>query len=516
MIPGDITKDLIEQSIERARALTRDARVTEAWQFEDYRLADQLNNPLGLEGAKGVKYDELPKITLPFVDTILRELGKLYKKQPQRYVDSEPPSRATRGAWTKSPYDKELIRWHTLAEEDEADYLPTLKLGDDLTRFHGRTIVRVWPAFAKGSPEHKAKKNYPRFDVFHPGQFDVITDPRYPSRAVAYILLLDTADAAQGENRVQIWTAKESVMVVNGKEEQRIPHPKGLPAPFVGLANTIDPQSYWNRMPLARKLVVNNAVFDLGWTHLFGMAINQLHGQPVAYNADDKWIKDPKWGWDKVVNIPDKDGKFELAQSGANVEGMIAVLEKFVERVYWSCNLPTNVFRQDAGVESGAAYRVKNGSILEDREERASLFAPRERAIWRLAFLVGAAFGIHNISAPPKSIVIDYAPPEIPVPQQEEQTAREWNLGKSLINMIDEYRRLNPDVGSDDEALEELRRNAEINAEFLGVKAASVLQGLVGQARKAAEAKAAGQKQGVAAQVGAGREMSAEDEGEAA
>jgi hypothetical protein len=109
-----------------------------------------------------------------------------------------------------------------------------------------------------------------------------------------------------------------------------------------------------------------------------------------------------------------------------------------------------------------------------------------------MAFFVGAAFGMHSLPGAygdPKSIIIDYAKPEIPVPSQEALAERDADLKAGLISMVDEYRRLNPDVGGDEAALGELRRNAEINAEFLGIKAAPTLREMMDAAKRTAAAK---------------------------
>jgi hypothetical protein len=480
MIPADKTESLVKQSIERIRASVQNERIDTAFLYEDFLAADQMRHTRKFTGCGGERYKEMVKLAFPFTDTIINELSKTYKHAPRRYFDSQKPGRASGGQWQRSPYDEAVARWHELAENDEADYTPTLRMLDKRTRLHGRCLVRAWAAFPRAAVPDT--ENYPRFDVYHPGQFDVLCHPDYPARPVAVILYLSSADAGSGENRAQIWTPDAITDIINDKAQAPVDNPvKALP--FVGFSNYIDQQEYW-RAGLGRKIVRNNAIFDLGWTHLFGMAIDQAHGIPYAKDPDPKWAKKPDWSWDQIVKLSE-NGEFGFANAAANIDGFVAVLEKLVERTYWSCGLPTNVFKQDAGVESGAAYRVKNASILEDREERASLFAPRERALWRMAFLVGAAFGMHSLPGQPKSIIIDYAEPEIPVPQQEALAQRDADLKAGLISMVDEYRRLNPDTGSDEQALEELRYNAGVNAEFLGLSPKATLRDLVAAAKGA-------------------------------
>lgn len=483
----DATKSLVEQSIEIAREAADAERIERAFRFEDYRLGDQLGRVPTVNG-DGFDYGAEMRLAFPFFSRIVGELGLTYKQAPRRYFDSDKPTRGNGGIWKKSKHDEEVARWHDLAEEDESDYHPTLRNGDALTRTHGRSIARIWPAYDLGTKGATSGKNYPRIDIFHPGQFDVVTDPLHCTRPLSVVLYLSTETASEGANLAQVWTEDEIVEVENGERGPAMPNKLGE-LPFVGLANYVDPQSYW-RTGLADKIVPINAVFDLGMTHLFCMAVQQAHGQPVAKNPDPKWAKNPVWGWRKLIKLED-DGEFKFADAGADLPGMLLVMAKIFEHAHYVAGLPTNRFKDNYTPASGAAYRLENASILEDRQERAALFAPRERAIWRMAFRVARAFNISQLPDP-KSIIVDFAEPEIPVASTEALAEREADLKAGLTSMVDIYRRGNPDIMGDEEALEELRRNAVINAEFLGVKAAPTLRDLVA-ASKAAKTASVGE-----------------------
>ena len=486
------TLDMVAESIALAKFPTAQSRIETANLYEDYLAADQLRHTSMVMGASGVKWASLPKVAFPFVDTVLSEFAKTYTEKPHRYFDSAKPSRATSGASKPSAFDLALERWHDLAEQDESDYTPSLLMADKRTYLHGRGVMRIWPAYPIDSKQHKKQLNYPRLDFFHPGQFEVLCDQRWPARPMAFILYLSPIAEDGSVDRAQVWTDEVTIDIVDGKPEPALPNKLGL-MPFVGFANYIDTQEYW-RAGLGRKLCYANALFDVGWTHLFAMLVEQSHGQPVATDADQKWLKSPQWGWDKVISL-EKGGAFTYAATQARFESAVAVLDKFIERVYWTCLLPINKFRENtSGVESGVAYKLKNADVLEARKARAGILYPREKAMWRMALLVGAAFGLPDNAGetPPKSMLIDYAAPEIPVPTTEALAQRDSDIKLGLISVVDEYRKANPGVENDEQALEELRANAEFNAEFIGGQTPPTLKDEVAKLKAQAAAGAVG------------------------
>jgi hypothetical protein len=471
MLFADRTKSVLAQSIDQAKSQIASARMRTAERYEDYLYGEQLKYLKPLPGQDAEDWAAALKITFPFTDLVLGELSMLYKQPPRRwFYMTEEGEYDTED----SPADQQVEKWMDLAEQDEADIDPSLIQLDKRVRLHGRCIVRCHPAYDPS--ERPADKNYPRFDVFHPGQFDIVADPRYPTRPVAVILYLQTPNTPFAESRVQVWTDEFSVDILNGRPAEPVPNPlKRIPC--IGFSNYIDTQEYWTA-GYGVKIVEQNAVFDRLWTHALALMVHQTHGQPVAKNPDPKWARNPKWGPNQIVKL-DEDGEFRFELVNSNLQGLIDGMEKILERTYWLCGLPPNKLMATDVPESGAAYRLKNASILEDRQMRATVFAPRERALWRLAFDVAAAYIDRSVPIPRK-IEIDYAEPQIPVPQAEAMAETSYQLKNHLISVVDEYRRLNPDAGTDEEALEQLRRNAEINLQVMGKRQGGIADYLGG------------------------------------
>ncbi len=454
MMPKSEAESLVAESLRLAREKANEARKREIEVYADYLDGDQESyiEPNPWETAE--HFNRRPKLPFPFTDLILSELSLLYKRPPARYFGEDGSREAEAAA-----------EWMEAHEEQGCPVDHSLYSADKKVRLFGDMACRVTPDM---------DEKYPRWDWFTPDQVDVIQNEQRPNRADLVVLCISRPSTVSSDPSIyQCWTPKETWMLHGGRVEDRKPNDLGR-IPVVFFSNSVESQRFWS-VGYGPRIVPQNRVFDRVWSSLVWLVLTQCHAQAVGKSVDPKFREDllsgkAGYGSDRMFLL-NADGEFRFESPNPAIQPMLDTLNQIVQTTYWTCGLPKDRFQQQSTPQSGFAAMVQNSQILEDRQLRATIWGPKERALWRLTYDVAELY----LGGPkcPDDITIDYTEPTPPVPLQERQQEVEFKLKKHLGSIVDLYLADNPDM-KPEEALAELKRNADINQQIAGKKKGTI------------------------------------------
>lgn len=450
MMPRSAAQSLVAESMRLARDNANEARKRECEEWADYLDGNQVGYIEPNPWEDGAHFARRPKITFPFTDLILSELSLLYKRAPARYFGEDG-----------SPQADAAAEWADKHAEHSAPVDHALYSADKQVRLYGNMAVRVTP---------DEENQYPRWDWFTPDQVDVVQDPMRPNLAQLVVLCISRpATVSHEPSLYQCWTPDETWMLRGGQVIDRKPNELGrIPVVFFG--NTIESQRFWSP-GYGAKIVPQNKVFDRVWTSLVWLVLTQCHAQAVGKGVAPKFAEDllngrAGYGSDRLFLL-NADGEFRYESPNPNVQAMLDVCNRIIETTYWTCGLPKDRYAQQSQPQSGFAAMVQNSQVLEDRQLRATIWGPKEKALWGLTYDVAELY----LGGPPRpdDTTIDYTEPTPPVPLQERQQEIEFKLKRHLVSIVDLYLADNPDM-TPEEALAEIKRNADINQQIAGKK----------------------------------------------
>jgi hypothetical protein len=485
MTPTSQAPSLVAESLRLARDLANEARKAECEMYADFLDGDQIGYIDPNPWESGEHFGRRPKLVFPFTDLILSELSLLYKRPPARYFEAKAEKKARAKDARPTIQADAVAEWLEKHAEHGAPVDHALYVADKLTRLYGNMAVRVTPDM---------DEKFPRWDWFTPDQVDVIQDPMRPYLAQMVILCINRPSTVTSDPSLyQCFTNEETWLIKRGQIADRKPNELGrIPVLFFG--NSVEAQRFWSP-GFGSRIVPQSRVFDRVWSSLVWLVLTQCHAQAVGKNVAPKFAEDlmngrAGYGSDRLFLL-DKDGEFSYESPNPNVQGMLDTLNRIVETTYWTCGLPKDRYAQQSAPQSGFAAMVQNSHVLEDRQLRATIWGPKERALWNLTFDVAEKW----LGGPPRpeTITIDYTEPTPPVPLQERLQEIEFEIKSHLVSLVDLYLAKNPDM-TPEEALVELKRNADINQQIAGKKKGGIADFL--QIEPEVEDEGAGVKDG--------------------
>jgi hypothetical protein len=309
---------------------------------------------------------------------------------------------------------------------------------DRMTRLQG--TVGVQPIWQAGSLSYR---------VFPAHRFAVVRDPSNPAEALAVVTLSagplwDGRGELSRASFADIWTRDEYARVSEGHVVERRAHGyAALPFAFFRDAEPLD--GFWVE-GRGRSLCYDNAVLNARLSDLAQVVALQGFGVLQVTNPDPG--QDMRMGPGRAMSFrvaPNTPYGVEFKQPGAPIAELVAELAESVRHILLSQRIPEHAlsFNVSANV-SGAAIAAANLPVIEDRLERARLFAGAEARLHAASVAVAAVHArLDSREAPQLSV--SFPEPSLARSLDERRVHDDWALKQGLLTPWQIMFRDNPD-----------------------------------------------------------------------
>ncbi|WP_342235234.1 hypothetical protein [Inquilinus sp. OTU3971] len=311
-------------------------------------------------------------------------------------------------------------------------------------------------------------KDRPALSVVTPNILDALyTDPARPDA----LIVTHRGYNATG-TRVKTEATEYSVWSATGYERldyrgQPIPvdgNPDGVNPygvlPFVSLHDSPPDDDYFVRG--GDDVIEAQQALNCGLVNLWRAIELQAHGQAWAagISAGDALQTGP----DRAITLP-VDGKFGFAAPGTPIAEILSALEFLAKQTAVANGLSANVFSIDQQTaESGVAKAIEGADLLEARADDIELWRGYEAELFEVLKHV---LNTHQPGTIPAdaSVRVDFAEPDEVTDEATAAQAAQIRITSGVWSPVDWALRDNPDLGTREQALEELmRRRAETAA----------------------------------------------------
>ncbi len=361
-------------------------------------------------------------LTRPIVDI----LSGLYRRAPLRHIEAaERVEARLQKVWRESEIDSFMLAV------------------DRLTRLTGTIAVR---------PYYDKAARRLRYWLYTRDKLRVIEDeenPFVPKAVVVRWIARDHRRPWKIVHLAHVWTANEFTKLVDGVEVKgaRAEHGMGR-IPLVFFHDHTDFESFFT-YGRGRDVCAANCVINNKLTHKLEAVIFQGLGVPVITNPspNTELVISPKRAI--AIDLPaGREGGLEFVSPNAPIAELIKDVEADIQNLLLVNRIPESAIRIKAGIASGASIVAENIPLLEDRTERARLFAPKERELVDLTLLTLNEFeddfdfaaGIEK-----SNFRIDYKEPEFPLNVSERINRDKFLLDNDLIQPWQIWMRDDPD-----------------------------------------------------------------------
>lgn len=443
-----------------------------------------------------VEWQKYQVVPLDLTTTMIDERAMLYKDPAARkLVDPLKPEDP------ENP-DPGLVEQNRIAGEmwSQMQMNSVMKVVERRTLLQRTIIVKpTWVVLPGG-------RGQMRLDIIGPESCDVIQARNDATRAEAILYSIgyvDTVstDPTYDELRYCYWDAK-SFRIFNGKGEQLAnPENPGNENPFGIIWTTfrdgIETSPRFWRAP-REGLVEMNEALNLAVTDVLHGLRMQLWGVPFITGSNLPAVI--AYGPDKAlrvqINDPDStEPKFSFVTPTNNLESALKVLDWCLRTIARMNKMNPAAISLEGALSSGFALRIRDLPKIEDRSDRVEIFRTSELEFFDACRIVWNKMNPARKLRPDLVLAIDFAEPNFPADPKEELDLfqREAELG--LVNVLDEIRRRNPDLKTNEDAEARLLENIRVR-DLLKAKGASFAGGLGFDALAAARAAAQAKQQG--------------------
>lgn len=422
-----------------------------------------------LKRVSSVNPSKVPLVALRIVKRLIGTMAMVYKQPATRAAGTAPEGGAlSPGAQAYADILK------------ASDIRQAAPRWDAMGRLHNCVLVR--PIF------HAAEKRW-EFRIYTPANSDVEPDPSdyLRMKTVQYYRTVKNALGLE-ETEVVEWTADTALAITRlgtaplpGLPDKRNPYGE---IPFAVL-RLEDQGDFWGEG--ATDLVDTAITFLAQYAALLDNSLAQSFSILLAINAGltrKQTLKSEQGvgeaakvdlGARSVLTVDVKNGdplpSLEYVTPEPLLEELTTVLNHLLQVVCWTYGLSAArvVNLMTGGVadteQSGVAKSLDNADLEELREKHIESYRSFERDLYRVTKLVAKHDA--KVELPPvEEFTVDFAELVVKKTFGEIKDERDHLIDMNLSNPAKFAREMNPDLGTDEAALEFVRENAAINEEL--------------------------------------------------
>ena len=395
--------------------------------------------------------DLIPLRILPLTQKIIDTLSLLYKKSP------------TRSIYVGDKADQKLTdMYNKLCDEGKKGI--RLRTVDRYTRLCNTTLLKVhWD-------------NGLQYRIFTPGTLGVVAEALDPQKAAACVYeatIPDNFGTPDDEELITYiyWDEDNHYTVDDRGELINIQtDPESVPTtvnpykvlPFATFRNNDHiGNEFW--APIDQTWVNANTAVNMAMTDLFHLLKEQGWAQPVFegnISGSDNLTRDPtRW-------MVTKGAKVYFANPDAPIDQIVECLTWFLRTFLFLKDLGWNTLQGQSHLASGLSILASRLDLLEDRQDRLDMFTQSEKDLFEIEKAIinyhAAEKGLPQIPDDAE-LRIDWPDIDSPIDRDEEIKYDEHRIKYNLMSLAQILREKNPDIDSEDEAVEIIRKNKEIN-----------------------------------------------------
>lgn len=277
----------------------------------------------------------------------------------------------------------------------------------------------------------------------------VIEDPTDPINPAAVVTLSagpvwDALGRHSGAAFADVWTRDEWMRVRGGEVVSRESHDYGR-VPFAFLRDRWPTDSFWVE-GRGHSLCYDNAVLNGRLSDLAEVIALQGFGVMEVVNPDP--AQDIVLGPGRAVAFRPMQGEpmgINFKNPGAPIAELVEEMRESIRHILLSQRIPEHALSVSvSGGTSGIAIHAANSPVVEDRLERARLFAVAEDEMHRAAIAIVAAHtGLDPSDAP--TMRVNFPEPDLMQTFSDKQRRDEWMLANGLTTPWHLLYRDNPD-----------------------------------------------------------------------
>lgn len=477
-----VTMQMIRESIVRAKLAANAERKLESAKRIDYYKGEQLDH-LNRVLAKQFKHPERLRLQPSFSNItrrIINEVSVVYKRAPQRSI-------SLNGKKIEGPKAESFQKLYENARANSV-----LKKVNRYTNLLNTVGVQaVW------------RNDHVELDILTPDIMNIVQDAMDPTRAAAVIIEQGYADTVTlegprnpfGASSLFIsWTEGEHMVFdEQGRARNDLGNDKGVNpygvVPIVFFRDSYPDSYFWNCG--TDDLINAQDTLNVQLTELNQLIKMQSFSVPVIIgDAPPEGVTvDPS----NFISIPLGDataGKgqpdFKFVTPSPKIMDLIEAIRETVKRIAddWGCSMDS--FKLSGSPASGLSLKLSNIRLIERREDDVELYMDYERELFDVMRVV------HNTHCKPADEIpdaaefsINYAELDFPEDTTAEDARWVTQIGQNVRSRAAWLMSIDPDVKTEEEAVEKIKANMKINADtrsaLPGSDPASMMQTLTGK-----------------------------------
>jgi hypothetical protein len=258
--------------------------------------------------------------------------------------------------------------------------------------------------------------------------------------------------------RMQILNVNENPEMINPYAE--INNAKGTFYPFVFAHNSTREESFFdensgNDLVEATKMVGIHKTFR---NMMIPMQFKQIavkmpmeEGKSLKNNQ----LKSP-------LHVFQSNGDMTVLDWQSNIEALGREIQNYMFEIASAYGVSQDQFKLTASPQSGFALKISKERLLELREMQNKIWRKIENDVFELAKETTNLYPDFKGIAPAAKFSIDFAEYEVAEDPIVELDVFQRKIELGVISLIDVVKKYNPDIDSDEKAMEFLKKNNEI------------------------------------------------------
>lgn len=455
---------LIQNSIQRAKLASNQARKDEACKRIDYYKGDQLGH---LENilARQFAHPERLKLQMQFSNItrrIINEVSVVYKRPAQR--------RLMLGG---SPIEGPKAEAYQKMLEDARIDAVLKKVNRYANLLNTILVQAVW------------RNERVELDILTPDMVNVVQDAKDPTRASAVIIeqtypdtvTLEGPGNPYGARRLFIaWTAEQhQVYDEQGRARPDMANEDGVnPYGLIPMAVFRDAYPdgfFWNEG--AADLINAQESINVKLTELNSLIKMQSFSIPVIIGQGPVGgiTIDPS----NYLEIPLADAidkgqpDFKFVSPDPKIKDLLEAISEDVRRIADDWGLSMDSFKLSGSPSSGLSLKLQNVRLIERREDDVALYRDYEKDLFRVMRAV------HNAHAAPADAIpedaelsVNFAELEFPEDPAAEDARWITRINQGVASRAQWIMAIDSDIKTEEEAEERILENQEFNARTRG------------------------------------------------
>lgn len=232
--------------------------------------------------------------------------------------------------------------------------------------------------------------------------------------------------------------------------------------PFIAAHNTPRLHSFWDEttgtdlFEATKSLAIKNSFIYF----MFPMQFKQMAIQNEGIDTGQQSVKNPQIK--SPLHVMQTNGQTQVLDWQSQLTQLKEMVESQLYQVGSNYGISAENFKLTAAETSGFARMISRERLMEVRAAQTKIYREIESQIFLSSAIANNLYSLGPEISESAKFSIDFAEPGFPSDPSMELDVLQKKINLGMTNILDEIKKQNPDIKTDEEAENELDRNIQI------------------------------------------------------